>query len=184
VTRKRSPTELQLTTEGPGDCLQFTRPPHAARSVTYKALFPPSAPRSSQTWGYFFGGISLGVFLWGYFFGGISFEVSLFRLFFSHSRASCAARCPLPASPEALPGPRPLVPSRRPIAEHRWYGPLEWPVHEDPERPGAFPAISRPGWRRGPSRPGSGASLSSSLPLQRSTPREVDRPAFQHGHQA
>ena len=56
MARKRFPTELQLTTEGPGDCLQFTRPPHAARSVTSKALFPPSAPRSSQTWGYFFGG--------------------------------------------------------------------------------------------------------------------------------
>ena len=54
MARKRSPTELQLTTEGPGDCLQITRPPHAARSVTSKALFPPSAPRSSQTWGYFF----------------------------------------------------------------------------------------------------------------------------------
>ena len=74
MTRKRSPTELQLTTEGPGDCLQFTRPPHAARSVTYKALFPPSAPRSSQTWGYFFGGT--------------------FRLFSSHRRASRAAALP------------------------------------------------------------------------------------------
>ena len=96
MVRKRPPTELQLTTEGPGDWLQFTRPPHAARSVNYKALFPPSAPRSSQTWGYFFGN-------------------GTFQRFPATGARRALPPCPLPASPEALPGLRPLVPCRHPL---------------------------------------------------------------------